>query len=50
MKQLITTSLLWALKEVSGKRLPVIIDAPLARIDSEHQQNLLKHYYPFAGE
>ncbi|RJQ58934.1 MAG: DNA sulfur modification protein DndD [Desulfobacteraceae bacterium] len=50
MKQLAATSLLWALKKASGKKIPLIIDTPLARIDLIHQENLLKHYYPNAGE
>ncbi|MBC2695339.1 MAG: DNA sulfur modification protein DndD [Desulfobacteraceae bacterium] len=50
MKQLFATSLLWTLKDVSGKSLPVIIDTPLARFDRGHQQNLLTHYYPHAGD
>lgn len=49
MKQLTATSLLWALKEVSGRQLPVVIDTPLARIDLRHQHNLLSRYYPEAG-
>lgn len=50
MKQLAATALLWALKEVSGKEVPLVIDTPLARIDRGHQENLLKRYYPLAGE
>jgi len=50
MKQLIATTLLWALKEVSGKNIPLIIDTPLARIDREHQENLLCQYYPKVGK
>ena len=50
MKQLAATSLLWALKEVSGRQLPVVIDTPLARIDLRHQHNLLTRYYPEAGD
>jgi DNA sulfur modification protein DndD len=49
MKQLAATSLLWALKEVSGRPVPVVIDTPLARMDRVHQENLLKQYYPKAG-
>lgn len=49
MKQLIATALLWALKDVSGRSVPVVIDTPLARIDLEHQINLLTRYYPNAG-
>ncbi len=46
MKQIVATALLWALKGVSGKQLPMIIDTPLARIDMNHQYRLIDHYYP----
>ncbi|HYE36010.1 DNA sulfur modification protein DndD [Methylocaldum sp.] len=46
MKQLVAQALLWALKEVAHRAAPVIIDTPLARIDREHQERLLRHYYP----
>lgn len=49
MKQLAATALLWALKDASERRLPVIIDTPLGRIDRQHQENLLTRYYPQAG-
>lgn len=45
-KQLVATSLLWALNAASDKSIPVVIDTPLARIDKEHQDSLLKNYYP----
>lgn len=50
MKQLVATSLLWGLKEVSNKAVPLVIDTPIARIDRAHQENLLTRYYPQAGE
>ena len=50
MKQLMATALLWALKEVSQKAIPLVIDTPLARIDREHQERLVRYYYPNAGE
>lgn len=46
MKQLSATVLLWALKETSGRDIPVIIDTPMGRIDRLHQNNLLENYYP----
>lgn len=49
MKQLMATALLWALSEVSGRQVPVVIDTPLARIDSEHQEAILTQYYPNAA-
>lgn len=45
-KQLVATSLLWALNVASDKAIPVVIDTPLARIDKEHQNRLLTNYYP----
>lgn len=50
MKQLSATALLWALKDVSEKTVPVVIDTPLARIDRKHQENLLSIYYPSAAD
>ncbi|MBF0096304.1 MAG: DNA sulfur modification protein DndD [Magnetococcales bacterium] len=50
MKQLAAIALLWALKDVSGKSVPVIIDTPLARIDRQNQGNLLRDYFPHVAE
>ncbi|MBK8578726.1 MAG: hypothetical protein IPN78_10835, partial [Candidatus Accumulibacter sp.] len=49
MKQLVAQALLWGLKDVSGKDAPVVVDTPLARIDRQHQENLIRRYYPKAG-
>jgi DNA sulfur modification protein DndD len=49
MKQLVAQSLLWGLKDVSGKEAPVVVDTPLARIDRKHQENLITRYFPKAG-
>ncbi|MGH7027484.1 DNA sulfur modification protein DndD [Brevundimonas sp.] len=46
LKQLAATALLWAMKDVSGRDIPVVIDTPLGRIDRENQNNLLDNYYP----
>ena len=46
MKQLAATALLWAMKDVAGYDMPVVIDTPLARIDRSNQTNLLRNYYP----
>lgn len=46
MKQLVATSFLWALKDLSQRRLPVIIDTPLGRIDRQNQDHMLHNYYP----
>lgn len=42
-------SMLWALAKTSGQQLPFIIDTPLARLDSKHRDNLIKHFFPVAS-
>ena len=49
-KQLMVVSLLWALAICSKKKLPVIIDTPLSRLDSAHRQALIKTYFPKASD
>ena len=41
--------MLEALGKVSERRLPVIIDTPLGRLDSMHRDNLVKKYFPEAS-
>lgn len=48
-KQLMVISMLWALALCSKKRLPVIIDTPLSRLDTEHRIALIKTYFPKAS-
>lgn len=49
-KQLMVISLLWALALCSKKKLPVIIDTPLSRLDSTHRVSLIQTYFPQASE
>ena len=49
-KQLMVISLLWALALCSKKKLPVIIDTPLSRLDSAHRVSLIQTYFPQASE
>lgn len=49
-KQLMVISLLWALALCSKKKLPVIIDTPLSRLDSAHRESLIQTYFPHASE
>lgn len=49
-KQLMVISLLWALAICSKKKLPVIIDTPLSRLDSAHRESLITTYFPNASE
>ena len=49
-KQLMVISLLWALAICSQKKLPVIIDTPLSRLDSNHRVALITTYFPQASD
>jgi DNA sulfur modification protein DndD len=48
-KQIYAVALLWALRLVSGRTLPIIVDTPLGRLDSEHRQHLVQRYFPQAS-
>ena len=48
-KQIFAISMLWGLARTSGRPLPVVIDTPLGRLDSDHRKNLIKNYFPHAG-
>lgn len=47
--QLMVISILWALAICSSHKLPVIIDTPLARLDSHHRTALVQKYFPYAS-
>lgn len=44
-QQLFAIATLWALREVSGRPLPVIIDTPLSRLDTEHRQSMIEEFF-----
>lgn len=48
-KQIYAISLLWALAQVSGRPLPVVIDTPLGRLDRDHRTHLIERYFPHAS-
>ena len=48
-KQIYAISILEALARTSGRKLPIIIDTPLARLDSIHRTKLIKNYFPYAS-
>ena len=48
-KQIYAIAMLWALAHTSGRALPMIIDTPLARLDSEHRRALVERYFPDAS-
>jgi DNA sulfur modification protein DndD len=45
-RQLFALALLWALRQVSGRQLPLAIDTPLARLDEIHRARLIHDYVP----
>jgi len=47
--QLFAISLMWALREVAGVPIPVIIDTPLSRLDNEHRHNMAHYFFPHAS-
>ncbi len=48
-KQILAIALLWGLARASGRQLPIAIDTPLSRLDSEHRHNLIERYFPQAS-
>ena len=48
-KQILAIAMLDALARTSGRRLPVVIDTPLGRLDSHHRSNLVHSYFPRAS-
>ena len=48
-KQIYAVAMLDALARTSGRKLPVIIDTPLGRLDSIHRANLVANYVPYAS-
>ena len=48
-KQIFAISVLWGLSRAAGRPLPGIIDTPMARLDSEHRQQLVERYFPHAS-
>jgi DNA sulfur modification protein DndD len=48
-REIYALSLLWALNKTSRRTLPVVIDTPLARLDSKHRSAIVESYLPNAG-
>lgn len=48
--QLLVIVILWSLAICSRKKLPVIIDTPLSRLDSFHRESLVTTYFPNASD
>jgi DNA sulfur modification protein DndD len=48
-RQMLITSIVWGLARASGKVFPLVVDTPLARLDSKHRGNLTTEFYPNAS-
>lgn len=45
-RQVYAIAMLWALAKTSGRALPIIIDTPLGRLDSDHRAAIIERYLP----
>jgi DNA sulfur modification protein DndD len=48
-RQIYAVAMLNALAKTSGRKLPIIIDTPLGRLDSKHRSKLIDNYFPYAS-
>jgi DNA sulfur modification protein DndD len=48
-RQILAVATMWALREVSGVPMPVILDTPFGRLDSEHRLRMIHGYLPRAS-
>lgn len=48
-QQMFAISIIWALALTSGYKAPVVIDTPMARLDSAHRTSFVKEYLPAAS-
>jgi DNA sulfur modification protein DndD len=48
-RQIYAIAMLDALAKTSGRKLPIIIDTPLGRLDSKHRRKLVENYFPNAS-
>lgn len=49
-QQMFAVSIVWALALTSGYKAPVVIDTPMARLDSQNRSNFVQKYLPAASE
>lgn len=49
-KEIYSLSVLWGLAKISDKKMPMIIDSPLAKLDSSHVNKIIDNFFPNAAE
>ncbi|GAB4407840.1 MAG: DNA sulfur modification protein DndD [Anaerolineae bacterium] len=45
-KELLAISLVSALSQIANRSLPIVIDTPLGRLDTEHRAHIAEYYFP----
>ncbi|MGQ3380770.1 DNA sulfur modification protein DndD [Priestia endophytica] len=49
-RQILLISIIWAMLKASGRRLPLVFDTLLGRLDNTHKESLLTSFIPLCGE
>jgi DNA sulfur modification protein DndD len=49
-KEIYALSILWGLAKISDKKMPMIIDSPLAKLDTSHVNKIIDNFFPNAAE
>jgi len=49
-KEIYALSILWGLSRLCDKKLPMIIDTPLAKLDSKHRNSIISEFLPNAAD
>lgn len=49
-KEIYALSVLWGLSKISNRKLPLIIDSPLAKLDKSHVDKITENFFPNAGD
>lgn len=48
-RQLLAIAIFWGLQKASNRSIPVMIDTPMGRLDSNHRDHLVRRYFPVAA-
>lgn len=48
-KQMLSIAILWGLRQLSGRPIPVAVDTPMGRLDSDHRENLIEQFFPYVS-
>lgn len=49
-RQIFVLSILWGLLKISNRKIPIIFDTLLGRLDKTHKENIIKHFLHELGE